>query len=69
MKFGWNLYWHPTPKKIKKIADSLLIAATTISTFSFYNDNKNLAFTVMIVSVIAKFLSNFFAEEEVAVEG
>ena len=63
MKFGWKNYWDPTPKNIRKIADSLLASATVISTFAFYTDYKTLAMTVMIVSALAKFVSNFFTDD------
>ena len=63
MKFTWKGYWEPTPKKIRKIADAILATATLISTYSFFNDNKGFALSVMIISSLAKFLSNFFADD------
>lgn len=64
MKFGWSHYWKPTPKGIRKLADSLLAAALTVSTISFANDYKTIAIVVLIVAGVAKFLSNFFSEED-----
>jgi hypothetical protein len=63
MKFSWFGYWKPTPVEIRKIADSVLASATLVSTYSFFTDNKNYAFALMIVSAIAKFLSNFFTDD------
>ena len=64
MKFSLKGYWEPTPKNIRKFADSLLAGAMTVSTISFVNDYHIVAYTVLIVAGIAKFLSNFFVEEE-----
>ena len=64
-KFSLNgsSYWSPTPKKIRKFADSLLAGAMTVSTISFVNDYKTIAMVVLIAAGIAKFLSNFFTED------
>ena len=64
MKFSLKGYWQPTPKTIRKVADAFLAAAMTISTISFTNDYPAIAFTVLIVAGIAKFLSNFFVDDE-----
>ena len=64
MKFGWRQYWKPTPKLIRKFADALLAGALTISTISFASDYKNIAIAILTISGIAKFLSNFFSEDE-----
>jgi hypothetical protein len=63
LKFGWFYYWKPTPKRIRRIADALLAGAMTVSTISFANDYKDIAIVVLIVAGVAKFLSNFFAED------
>jgi hypothetical protein len=63
MKFIWKGYWEPTPKGIRKIADSLLAGAMTVSTISFASDNKIIAIVVLIAAGIAKMLSNFFTDD------
>jgi hypothetical protein len=63
MKFSLKGYWQPTPKGIRKIADSLLAGATLASTFAVMNDHPKLATWVMVISVIAKIASNFFTDE------
>jgi hypothetical protein len=63
MKFTWKGYWKPTPKGIRKIADSILAGATLASTFAIMNDHPHLATWVMIVSVVAKVLSNFLTDD------
>ena len=67
-------YWKPTPKKWRKIGDSLLAVATVLSIGGLWQfDNLKDVFTptelkIMIVSsilsgVVGKFLTNFFKEE------
>ena len=63
MKFSLKGYWQPTPKGIRKIADSVLAGATLASTFAVMNDHPHFATWVMVVSVISKILSNFFTDD------
>lgn len=65
MKFNitQSSYWSPTPKGIRKLADSLLAGAMTVSTISFANDYKTIAIVVLIVAGLAKFASNFFTDD------
>ena len=66
MNFQLNLksYWKPTPKSIRKIADSILAASVTIASFAAFNEHTKLATTVMIIAAIAKFTSNFFTNDK-----
>jgi len=61
-KFSWKGYWEPTPKGIRKIADSLLAGGMLIATFSVFADRPKFAFAVMLVCGIAKIFSNFFTD-------
>lgn len=63
MKLSWKGYWKPTPKNIRKIADSILAGATLASTFAVMNDHPKLATWVMVISVVAKIASNFLTDE------
>ena len=63
MKFSLKAYWAPTPKSIRKAADSILAGATLASTFAVMNDYPKLATAIMVISVIAKIASNFFTED------
>ena len=63
MKFGISQYWEPTPKKVRKIADSLSAAAMAASGFAFVQDYKVVAYIVLGSAFIGKFLSNLFADE------
>lgn len=62
-KFGWKEYWKPTPKKIRKIADSLSAAALAVSAFTFASDYKVVAYIVLASAFVGKFISNLFSEE------
>ena len=63
MKFGPKYYWKPTSVKIRKFADALLAASTLLLGYEvLIASNPKLGFIIMGVSVIAKFLSNFFSE-------
>jgi|TARA_B110000503_G_C7047245_1_gene370752 hypothetical protein len=63
IKFGVSEYFKPTPKKIRKIADSLSAAALATSAFAFTQDYKIAAYTVLASAFIGKFISNLFSEE------
>jgi hypothetical protein len=63
MKLSWKGYWKPTPKNVRKVADSILAGATLASTFAMVNDYPHLAITIMIISVVAKIISNFLTDE------
>ena len=67
-------YWKPTPKKWRRIGDSLLAVASVLAIGGLWQfDNLKDIFTpfeikVMIVSsitlgVVGKFLTNFFKED------
>lgn len=66
MKFGIKHYWSPTPKKIRKIADSLNAAALAVSAYTFMEDYKVVAYIVLACAFVGKFVSNLFADEETA---
>jgi len=68
-------YWKPTPKRWRKLGDSLLAVATIIAVGGLWQfDSLKELFTpdelkLMIISsivlgVIGKFLTNFFKEDE-----
>lgn len=63
IKFGMDGYWKPTPKKIRKIADSFSAAALAASAFSFTADHKVAAYIILASAFVGKFLSNLFSED------
>jgi hypothetical protein len=63
MKFGIKHYWAPTPKSVRKFADSLSAAALAVSSYAFMTDYKVVAYIVLATAFVGKFVSNLFAEE------
>jgi len=57
-------YWQPTPKKWRKIGDSLLAVASFASTYQIISHNEKIALALMFVGIAGKFLTNFFNEPE-----
>jgi len=53
---------------MRKIGDSLLGVFSITSMSSMFLDNKSLAITSLIIGVVGKVLTNFFAEESVYVQ-
>ena len=58
-------YWKPTPKKWRKLGDALLGVSTTITGFAIYEEAKWVAIAALLCGVVGKFLTNFFAEDEI----
>jgi hypothetical protein len=63
MKFGIKHYWSPTPKSVRKFADSISAGAMAVSAYTFMTDYKVIAYSVLACAFVGKFLSNFFADE------
>lgn len=63
MKFGINHYWKPTPKTVRKFADALLASSTFISASSILINYPKVAVFSVILGASAKFISNFFGED------
>lgn len=55
-------YHSPTPKKLRQLGDALLSVGTTITASAIYADYKWLAISALIITVVGKFLTNFFSE-------
>lgn len=63
-KFNWKSYWSPTPKLFRKIGDSILASLTIVSASAIIADDKKIAIIALIAGVLAKFMSNFFTDDE-----
>jgi hypothetical protein len=63
MKFGLKHYWSPTPKQVRKFADSLSAASLAVSAYTFMSDYKVVAYIVLACAFVGKFISNLFADE------
>ena len=75
IKFMMKNYWSPTPKKWRKLGDSLLAVATILAVGGIWQwDTLKDLFTVIELraiigtsiglGVIGKFLTNFFKEDD-----
>ena len=64
VKFGLKGYFNPTPKKIRKIADSISAAALATSAYAFAQDYKVVSYTILASAFIGKFISNLFSEDK-----
>jgi hypothetical protein len=63
MKFGIKHYWSPTPKSVRKFADSLSAGALAVSSYAFMTDYKVVAYIVLATAFVGKFVSNLFTDE------
>jgi len=62
MLFGWKHYFSPTPKRMRVLGDSLAAAGTFGAGIAVLNGHPVAGTTIMIISVIGKFISNFFTD-------
>ena len=71
-----NNYWKPTPKKWRRLGDSLLAVATVIAIGGIWqfdslkdifttNELKIMITSSIVLGVVGKFLTNFFKDEEI----
>lgn len=63
MRFGWKVYFRPTPKRLRVLGDSLAAAGAFGSSIISLNGNPKLGTAILIAAVLGKFLSNFFTDE------
>ena len=61
LKFGLGEYNKPTPKKLRRLGDGLLLASTLI-TNELILTSPAVASISLICGTIGKFLTNFFSE-------
>ena len=62
MKFGISQYWKPTPKIIRKLADSLVAATTFSGGIVVLNDYPKIGTIIFVIGFVAKTISNFFSD-------
>jgi hypothetical protein len=60
-------YWHPTPKKWRKLGDALLGVAL-IGIPADLAGYKWVGITMFIIGIVGKFLTNFFTEDPITEE-
>ena len=61
LKFGLSHYAKPTPRRLRRLGDVLLLASTII-TNEVMIDKPAIASISLICGVLGKFLTNFFSE-------
>lgn len=62
IKFGLSEYSKPTPKKLRRLGDGLLLVSTIVTEETMV-DKPALASVALVCGVIGKFLTNFFSEQ------
>jgi hypothetical protein len=62
LKFGLGQYAKPTPKKLRRLGDGLLLVSSIVTEETMV-DKPALASIALICGVIGKFLTNFFSAE------
>ena len=62
LKFGLGEYNKPTPKKLRRLGDGLLLASSLV-TNELMVVNPTIASISLICGTIGKFLTNFFSAE------
>jgi hypothetical protein len=61
LKFGLSEYAKPTPRKLRRLGDGLLLIST-IMTNEVMIEKPAIASISLICGVLGKFLTNFFSE-------
>jgi len=56
-------YWKPTPKKWRKVGDTLLLISVSFTGLSIVDEMRWLGLAVSMCAAAGKFLTNFFADE------
>lgn len=64
MKFGFKQYFNPTPKKLRVLGDTLVAIGTAAGSWTIVDGNPQAGTIIVVLSVVGKFLSNFFAEDK-----
>jgi hypothetical protein len=64
MKFGFKQYFQPTPKKLRVLGDTLVALGTAAGSWTIVDGNHQAGTIIVVISVIGKFLSNFFSENK-----
>jgi hypothetical protein len=62
-KFNWQNYWNPTPKKVRQLADSLLVSCVALGIVFQNNDLGGWGMAFEIIGVALKLVSNMFTEK------
>lgn len=64
MRFGLKCYYKPTPKKLRVLGDTLLAVSLFASPYQIVHEDHRLGIAVLVVGIVGKFLTNYFADEK-----
>lgn len=64
MKFGFKQYFLPTPKKLRVLGDALVALGTAAGSWTIVEGNPQAGTFIVVISVLGKFLSNFFTDDK-----
>lgn len=56
----WKKYWEPTPRRMRVLGDTILSIGSTTTGYAIIDGNKTWAITMLVLTVLGKFLTNFF---------
>lgn len=59
----WRSYWRPTPRKWRKLGDSIFAGSTVITGAAIMEEFKLLALITLCIGALGKFLTEFFEDE------
>jgi len=62
MKLSIKSYYEPTPKNLRKLADSLLALSLFTTGYAVIMEHKTLAIIFIVLGAIGKFGTNFFSD-------
>ena len=62
LKFGFQYWNEPTPRKIRRIAGALSALGVAGSGFAYLRENLPLAITLLTLATVGAFFSKLFAE-------
>lgn len=63
MKIKTNNYYQPTPKKWRKLGDSILVFCSFVTGYAVIEEVKWLAIGFIILGGLGKAVSNFFIDD------
>ena len=63
MKAKWSNYWHPTPRKLRRLGEALNATFGGVGVAAVLSDYKWTGITFWALGALGLFLSNLFKDE------
>jgi hypothetical protein len=57
-------YWHPTPKRIRQIADAWAAFCTTVTGWAVLDGHKWVSFSFLLAGAVGKFISDLLKADD-----